>query len=110
MVRYYFAHPEADWETLGKLVGIGKEAAQRRFKKPGVLRLLDKIETDLYEQALGIREIALRNSYKYIKNPDSIQGFEMTKMFVKALADTPLSMPSAPQDMPTFHEPEEEPE
>lgn len=108
LVRYRFMHPNATAEECGKALGVSGPAAAKRFRKPDALALLEKMHCDIYQQAISIREQALRNAADYVKRPESKEGFEMTKMFAQAVAENPSTMPDAPIEAPEFFDPDAE--
>lgn len=108
LVRQRFLDPTKTNEELGALIGLSGAAVHKRMHKPGVVALQEKLNQNIYMQATAIREKAIKNALKYVNSPDSKEGFEITKMFAQAVADSPAAMPEAQAEMPSFYDPDEE--
>lgn len=108
LVRAKFIEPGLTNAALGARFGLTSDAISKRLRKADVIALYEKMHTDIYEQGKAIRELALTNALAYAKNPESKEGFEITKMFAQAVADAPATMPDAPGEVPEFYDPDED--
>ena len=61
---------------------------------------------DVFLKGSALRDLALKNAQAYMSNPESKEGFEFSKMFAQAVADSPASMPDAPMEAPEFFDPD----
>jgi hypothetical protein len=105
LVRQRFIRPTVTDVELGREIGMSSGAISKRFHKASVIKYMEKMNTDIYIQAIAIREQAMKNAMAYVKSPESKEGFEMTKMFAQAVADSQATMPDAPSEAPTFFDP-----
>lgn len=108
LVNQRFLNPMLTDAELGKSLGMSGSAVGKRLHKPGVIKLMERLQTDIYAQAIAIRSKAMVNAMQYINQPESKEGFEMTKMFAQAVADNQATMPDAPSEAPIFFDPKDE--
>lgn len=108
LVNQRFLNPTMTDAELGKPLNLSGGAVSKRFHKSGVIKLVERLQTDIYAQAIAIRSKAMANAMKYINQPESKEGFEMTKMFAQAVADSQATMPDAPSEAPSFFDPDKD--
>jgi len=106
LVRQKFLNPQITNEELGKLIGTNGSNVSRRLNKPKVKELADRMHMDVFLKGSALRDLALKNAQAYMSNPESKEGFEFSKMFAQAVADSPASMPDAPMEAPEFFDPD----
>lgn len=106
LVRQKFITPNAPNDALGKQVGISGKEVSRRLHKPKVVELANKMHMDVFAQGMALRDLALKNAKGYLEKPESKEGFEFSKMFAQAVAESPASMPDAPIEAPEFFDPD----
>lgn len=106
LVRQKFINPQATNEELGKLIGTNGSNVSRRLNKPKVKEFADRMQMDVFAQGMALRDMALKNAKKYLDSPETKEGFEFSKMFAQAVADSPASMPDAPMEAPEFFDPD----
>lgn len=106
LVRQKFNNPQATNEELGKPLGISGQAVSKRLQKPKVKEFADRMNMDVFLKGAALRDLALKNAHDYMRNPTSKEGFEFSKMFAQAVADSPASMPDAPMEAPEFFDPD----
>lgn len=106
LVRQKFIKPNATNEELGQPLGISGKAVSKRLLKPSVIEFANKMHMDVFAQGMALRDMALKNAKAYLENPESKEGFEFSKMFAQAVADSPASMPDAPMEAPEFFDPD----
>ena len=105
LVNQKFLSPSSTDIELGAKIGLSGKAVNKRLNKPSVIALANKLQTDMFAQAIAIRAKAMENVAAYIKNPESKEGFEMTKLFVQSIADNPATLPEAEIEPPSFYDP-----
>lgn len=106
LVRQKFINPQATNDELGKPLEMSGKEVSRRLNKPQVKEFANKMHMDVFAQGMALRDMALKNAKGYLENPASKEGFEFSKMFAQAVADSPASMPDAPMEAPEFFDPD----
>lgn len=108
IARFRFMNPGSTAAEVGAAVGLSGPATQKRINRPWTQGLLEKMHLDIYSQGIAIRERAMLNAAAYVKDPKSREGFEISKIFIQAVADNVATLPDAPSEAPTFFDPAED--
>lgn len=103
-----FSSPNISSRLLAVKFKVSEVTIRQRTARDDFLAFQHQLELNIIEQALMARTMAMKNSLVYLKKPKSEHGFEMTKIFVKSIAEHPGTMPKAPDDGPEFFDPDEE--